>query len=485
MPTKCHTIYATLCETESSQQLFTTCLLLACKRSTFRLLPFAKISNYKLLILFARTVDGKNHWCCFECADLMSTVILRMSTKMGDSCILNCEICKATKTKDGRPLHRCGGCGMKSYCSSECQKTHWVEGGHKVECKQSKKADKPKDVYEDLANRLKACPKDVETMSQVLHEIETLSINDANRDNRQKFAALGVATPLIQAATFHASKNRLIGHFFAVIGHLSQNDDIHAVLIRDNVLELITTSMKIYSDDADILGQALFAVAFLTLRTDPHVLTLFHAGGICEAILTALTAHRKQCGVAAWGCKSVVGLCKLPPAKLSLRERSGPALVLTALRSFPGERHVALYGLQALTNLISDVDTDATEVIMRTGSAYEKQLLTQGREFMKVNQELCELVGGHHQACEIVMTVLVANQQFEGVVKIGCNAVTFLLEVPANKQKLLTLRCKELFAKLMSRGKEEGMSKPYDTALSTVLLKLDDGICAQVEPTES
>ncbi len=35
----------------------------------------------------------------------------------------------------GRPVLRCGGCRVVSYCCRECQAAHWKEGGHKEECK--------------------------------------------------------------------------------------------------------------------------------------------------------------------------------------------------------------------------------------------------------------------------------------------------------------------------------------------------------------
>ncbi|KAM0279248.1 hypothetical protein ACHAQH_004705 [Verticillium albo-atrum] len=37
--------------------------------------------------------------------------------------------------RDGDVLMRCTGCGRARYCSKECQKKDWGEGGHKVDCK--------------------------------------------------------------------------------------------------------------------------------------------------------------------------------------------------------------------------------------------------------------------------------------------------------------------------------------------------------------
>ena len=381
--------------------------------------------------------------------------------------------------KDGRPLRRCGGCGIKTYCSAECQKTHWVEGGHKDECKQSRKADNPDDVYTNLVNRLKACPKNAHQMVRILSEIETLSINEENRYNRKKFASLEIVIPLLHAARFHSSKELLIGHFFTVIGHLSQNDEIHAALVREGVLDLILAGMKTHADDSSIVGQALFAVAFLIIRYEKEVLELFHAGGICEAVLAACATHYKRVEVAAWGCKAMVGLSKHVEAKKTLREGLGPGLVLTALRSFPRDRHVSLYGLQALANLASDVETQAAAVIEEQGSEYEKELLTKGMDFVKGNQEICALVGQDNQACEVVMTVITANQEIESVIKFGCNVIGFLSDVPANKTKLLSLKCKPLLSKLFEEGIAKGMTKPYEEALGAALLKIDNDLLAQ------
>ena len=393
---------------------------------------------------------------------------------MGDTGNLVCELCKSIKTKDGRPLRRCGGCGIKTYCSPECQKTHWTEGGHKEECKKSRKAGKPDDVYEDVVNRLKACPEDAQSMIHILHDIEHLSINEENRPNRKKFASLNIVTPLLHAARFHAAERLLIGHFFTVIGHLCQDDENHAALMREGVLDLIATEMKTHAEDPSIVGQALFAVAFMTIRYEKDILQLFHAGGICEALLSACATHYKRVEVAAWGCKAMVGLSKLSDAKSALREGAGPALVLSALRSFPRDRYVALYGLQALANLVSDVEEQAAGVILEQGNEYEKELLTQGCSFMKANLEICALLGKDNQACEVVMTVVVANQGLESVVKFGCNVVALLVEVPANKEKFLSLKCKSLLTKLHEQGVEKGMTKPYEEALGLVLLKFAD-----------
>ncbi len=170
----------------------------------------------------------------------------------------------------------------------------------------------------------------------------------------------------------------------------------------------------------------------------------------------------------------MVGLSKHPEAKAALREGSAPASVLTALRTFPGEYQVALYGLQALTNLISDLDDQAAEKIRSEGSDYVKQLLVQGRDFMKVNEDICGVIGRDNQACEVVMTVMVAHQKDESVVKFGCNAVTFLLEVPANKAKLGCLKCKQLLVTMLRRGLEAGMTKPYEEAVGVALQRLED-----------
>ncbi|GFR49177.1 hypothetical protein Agub_g11200, partial [Astrephomene gubernaculifera] len=40
-----------------------------------------------------------------------------------------------------RVLRRCGGCRAVHYCSVECQKQHWEEGGHKPDCMASRRLE--------------------------------------------------------------------------------------------------------------------------------------------------------------------------------------------------------------------------------------------------------------------------------------------------------------------------------------------------------
>ena len=41
-----------------------------------------------------------------------------------------CANCTASDV----PLQKCGRCGLVRYCSVECQKQHWIKGGHKQFC---------------------------------------------------------------------------------------------------------------------------------------------------------------------------------------------------------------------------------------------------------------------------------------------------------------------------------------------------------------
>jgi hypothetical protein len=47
-----------------------------------------------------------------------------------------CFVCQAEKCNDGTPLKRCAQCKMTTYCSRECQISHW-KGRHKPLCSQS------------------------------------------------------------------------------------------------------------------------------------------------------------------------------------------------------------------------------------------------------------------------------------------------------------------------------------------------------------
>ena len=54
-----------------------------------------------------------------------------------DSANALCGYCTAGSSH-GRPLKRCGGCGLVSYCDAQCAKLHWGakdgRGGHKAQC---------------------------------------------------------------------------------------------------------------------------------------------------------------------------------------------------------------------------------------------------------------------------------------------------------------------------------------------------------------
>ena len=45
-----------------------------------------------------------------------------------------CAFCAITETVGGIVLRKCTRCNLSLYCSKECQKEHWIKGGHKKFC---------------------------------------------------------------------------------------------------------------------------------------------------------------------------------------------------------------------------------------------------------------------------------------------------------------------------------------------------------------
>ena len=45
-----------------------------------------------------------------------------------------CAFCAITENVEGIVLRKCTRCKLSLYCSKECQKEHWIKGGHKKFC---------------------------------------------------------------------------------------------------------------------------------------------------------------------------------------------------------------------------------------------------------------------------------------------------------------------------------------------------------------
>ena len=52
------------------------------------------------------------------------------SASASRSALPECSWCKATSSK----LLKCGRCKLRAYCSQDCQRRDWREGGHKQAC---------------------------------------------------------------------------------------------------------------------------------------------------------------------------------------------------------------------------------------------------------------------------------------------------------------------------------------------------------------
>jgi len=61
----------------------------------------------------------------------------------------NCKIGHEALLETGRELLLCSGCQKTKYCSKECQRADWKNGGHKMMCKIMKNPDKGKDPVFD------------------------------------------------------------------------------------------------------------------------------------------------------------------------------------------------------------------------------------------------------------------------------------------------------------------------------------------------
>lgn len=55
-------------------------------------------------------------------------------TSEADSYQEQCAYCAITEAYDGIRLKKCSKCKLVSYCGKECQKQHWITGGHKQMC---------------------------------------------------------------------------------------------------------------------------------------------------------------------------------------------------------------------------------------------------------------------------------------------------------------------------------------------------------------
>ena len=59
------------------------------------------------------------------------------TAQAGNDVVTICDVCNAHM-----PTKKCGGCGLRQYCSQACQKFDWSKNGHKKSCRAAMKKDK-------------------------------------------------------------------------------------------------------------------------------------------------------------------------------------------------------------------------------------------------------------------------------------------------------------------------------------------------------
>ncbi|KIY68583.1 hypothetical protein CYLTODRAFT_443287 [Cylindrobasidium torrendii FP15055 ss-10] len=82
------------------------------------------------LIISGKVADEYTMICRY--LELTATMHSRMSAK-ASWCAARWN-CKRWQIDEPHPGKYCGGCKAVVYCSSECQRWHWVEGNHRVHC---------------------------------------------------------------------------------------------------------------------------------------------------------------------------------------------------------------------------------------------------------------------------------------------------------------------------------------------------------------
>ncbi|KLO16503.1 hypothetical protein SCHPADRAFT_995078 [Schizopora paradoxa] len=101
--------------------------------------------------------EVKSHWSQFEETLLARTVYKSLFEHSGQSNlgIIRCANCGKMDAKQN--LQKCGGCKNVFYCSKDCQRTHWKQGGHRLTCKDTPEEmrgyDRRDQRYRDFVTR--------------------------------------------------------------------------------------------------------------------------------------------------------------------------------------------------------------------------------------------------------------------------------------------------------------------------------------------
>ena len=120
----------------------------------------------------------------------------------------SCAQCGSTKSsvEGKKKLLTCSQCKFTYYCSSECQKKHWKEGGHKKICKKLAKASKKEmDSKKKASNKKKTDKLDnekhLDQWAKTMSKHQTATAKSHGFSNREHMSKLGFDVQFLSGLT--------------------------------------------------------------------------------------------------------------------------------------------------------------------------------------------------------------------------------------------------------------------------------------------
>lgn len=293
----------------------------------------------------------------------------------------SCALCKAGHDED-RKLQRCGGCGLRFYCSVACQKDHWKD--HKKECKQAQEIKKSLSASVDAAldtthpferlidSFIRTTEFSAESVVALVDEIDSEFFlgpdGMCNSDIMSMLTENGyhrLNLLMIRGLREFTDDNDVVEHCLMVIGNYlnvfvsvrsggPMNTFKLDVLIRAGLLDTTIACLRIHGNKP--YSQALFfcwrIMTKVTMSDHARTIERLVQEGIVELATICLRLHGKQVDLCIQILNALCTLCVNANMKdvplWPVLDKGLVLAIIIVLKLFPRENKIQKYGCNVL-----------------------------------------------------------------------------------------------------------------------------------------
>ena len=95
-----------------------------------------------------------------------------------------CKQCDAVSSEE--EFSACGQCKQVRYCSTECQRIDWTEGGHKALCNGLKRDKEIMDYIDTLNEKIETLTSRVDELTQRVYDLENVEDREVNSEEEER-----------------------------------------------------------------------------------------------------------------------------------------------------------------------------------------------------------------------------------------------------------------------------------------------------------